>query len=75
MSITEDTNALKRGGIDGAKYVTKHASELLCKGRLLTRADLLAFDDELIRLNISCGGAADTLACAMFLHSFKEFFR
>ena len=75
MSLTDDTNALKRGGIYGAEYVKKHASDLLCKGMQLTEADLLAFDDELIRLNISCGGAADTLACAMFLYSLKEFFR
>lgn len=74
MSLIDDTNALKRGGIQGAEYVKKHAFELLAKGVLLTEAELLAFDDELIRLNISCGGAADALACAMFLRSLKEFF-
>lgn len=34
---------------------------------MLTEAELLDFDDELIRRGISCGGAADMLAAAIFL--------
>ena len=67
MAELDDNNALKRGGSSGAELVKKRAVELLSLGSGLTIDLLEAFDDELIALNISCGGSADLLACAMLL--------
>ena len=67
MAELDDNNALKRGGSSGAELVKKRAVELLSLGSGLTIDRLEAFDDELIALNISCGGSADLLACAMLL--------
>ena len=67
MAELDDNNALKRGGSSGAELVKKRAVELLSLGSELTIDRLEAFDDELIALNISCGGSADLLACAMLL--------
>lgn len=71
MAVMDDNNALKRGGRAGADYVKKRASEL---ASFAMRADpsefnaaLLELDAELIERNISCGGAADMLALALFL--------
>ena len=67
MAELEDNNALKRGGDAGARFVKQRAAFLLSKRTMLTEAELLDFDDELIRRGISCGGAADMLAAAIFL--------
>ena len=67
MAELEDNNALKRGGDAGARFVKRRAESLLSKRTMLTEAELLDFDDELIRRGISCGGAADMLAAAIFL--------
>ena len=56
-----------RGGDAGARFVKQRAAFLLSKRTMLTEAELLDFDDELIRRGISCGGAADMLAAAIFL--------
>ncbi len=64
MSKLDDTNALKRAGSAGAEYVKREAARLM-SGSLNTDA-LMRFDAELIRRNISCGGAADMLAAAIF---------
>ena len=45
----------------------QRAAFLLSKRTMLTEAELLDFDDELIRRGISCGGAADMLAAVIFL--------
>lgn len=70
MADLTDNNALRRGGEEGAAFVKARAGELLEKGRTLPSAaltdELLAFDRELTERNISCGGAADMLACAIF---------
>ena len=71
MAVMDDNNALKRGGEEGAAFVKKRASELASLAMRLEpagfNAALLEFDAELIERNISCGGAADMLALALFL--------
>ena len=73
MAELTDNNALRRGGEEGAAFVKERAGELLEKGRTLPSAaltdELLAFDRELTERNISCGGAADMLACAIFIEN------
>lgn len=68
MTELDDNNALKRGGRTGADYVKSRAAELLSRGIELQISELHDFDDELIRRNISCGGAADMLSVAIMLH-------
>lgn len=71
MAVMDDNNALKRGGEAGAEFVKNRASELKTLALRVESAEfeaaLLKLDEELIERNISCGGAADMLALAMFL--------
>ncbi|MBQ1519985.1 MAG: triphosphoribosyl-dephospho-CoA synthase, partial [Clostridia bacterium] len=72
MAALDDNNALRRGGEEGAAFVKKRAGELLRSADSDPCAQmktLLEFDRELIDRNISCGGAADMLAAAIFLES------
>ncbi len=78
MAVLDDNNALKRGGKAGAEFVKTRAEELK---RLAPAASpqefylaLLRFDAELIEKNISCGGAADMLALALFLEGAENRF-
>ena len=69
MAELEDTNVLHRGGTEGAAWLTD-AAERICALPLHERtAALLKLDSECIRRNISPGGAADTLALAIFMDS------
>lgn len=76
MAVMDDNNALKRGGEQGALLVKKRAAELKTLAETAEpdafRAALLEFDAELIKLNVSCGGAADMLALALFLEGLEE---
>lgn len=78
MAVMDDNNALKRGGEEGAAFVKKRASELSALAMSLEpvefNAALLEFDAELIERNISCGGAADMLALALFLEEIALLF-
>ena len=67
MAELNDTNAVKRGGEEGANFVRERAKEILAlplSGRLNEAA---VFDRELIERNINCGGAADMLAAAILI--------
>lgn len=70
MSKLDDTNTLKRAGSAGAEYVKREAARLM-DGRMNADA-LMRFDAELIRMNISCGGAADMLAAAIFFNMLEN---
>lgn len=76
MAVMDDNNALKRGGEEGAAFVKNRASELASLAMRLDPAEfnaaLLEFDAELIERNISCGGAADMLALALFLEEIEK---
>ena len=71
MARLSDNNALRRGGEEGARFVRERAKTLLGLGLEAPTREfldaLLAFDRELTEKNISCGGAADMLAAAIFL--------
>ena len=67
LSRVADTNIIKRAGRDALDAVQRQASALLQAG-LPDSAALAAFDDDLIRRNISPGGCADLLSVAFFLY-------
>lgn len=74
MCIMVDTNVLHRAGFKGLEYMQKEAKEI-SQMRMNQRVDeLLEFDKELIKRNISPGGCADTLACAIFLIKAEQLF-
>ena len=78
MARTEDTNAIRRGGMEAAKALRARAQALdarLCAAMCTQgfdagaagaalRRELSAWDAELTRANISPGGCADMLALA-----------
>ena len=64
MSVLDDTNVLKRSGVDGASYVKKRSKELISA----SLDEIKSFDEELIKMNISPGGYADLLAVTRFIY-------
>jgi len=64
MSVLDDTNVLKRSGVDGASYVKKRSKELISA----SLDEIKSFDEELIKMNISPGGCADLLAVTRFIY-------
>ncbi len=75
MSELDDNNVLHRAGRVGADFVKNKAVELMNFGDNMTDELLEQFDDELVSMNINCGGCADMLACAMFLNELCKLHR
>ena len=86
MARTEDTNAIRRGGMEAARALRERAQALdvrlyaamsapgfdaQAEGEGLRR-ELAAWDAELIAANISPGGCADMLALAFLAHGMEE---
>ena len=71
MAQIEDTNVLKRGGMDGLMRCMTKAKHLLSVRLPLTELmdELKRFDEEMIRMNLSPGGCADLLALTYFADS------
>lgn len=72
MVLLDDNNCFKRGGLEGAAFVKRRAAELIELKEKLSDEKLMLFDDQLIKRNISCGGAADTLAAAMLIKKIRD---
>ena len=70
MTVSEDSNVVYRGGLEGLAFV-KEESRRLLKGNLDLDA-VRAFDRECIKRNISPGGSADLLAVTAMLHMILE---
>lgn len=70
MSELDDTNVLKRAGSKGYEYVRNESARLLADG--VNVDALLRMDARLISMNISCGGAADMLAAAIFFNMIEN---
>lgn len=70
----EDTNVLKRGGMDGLMRCMTRAKHLLSVRLPLDELidEIKRFDDEMIKFNLSPGGCADLLALTYFVHSIIE---
>lgn len=70
MTVTEDSNVVYRGGLEGLDYIRKEAAGLLEDGFSLEKVK--AFDEECIKKNLSPGGSADLLAITAMLHMIIE---
>ncbi|PLX31611.1 MAG: triphosphoribosyl-dephospho-CoA synthase, partial [Clostridiales bacterium] len=73
MAVLEDSNVYRRGGSYSAEWVKKTASCLMANGMSLNKiplSQIREFDEEMIRRNLSPGGAADMLALTVFVHNF-----
>lgn len=74
MAVMNDTNVLHRGGKGGLDYLHKEAGEISKMRENQRIDDLLELDEELIKRNISPGGCADALCCAIFLLKVEKLF-
>lgn len=74
MRTLDDTCLLHRGGRKGLSYVKQESARLLCvasDGPAEFSAELRLFDQILTRRELSPGGSADLLSCALFLSSLE----
>ena len=67
LSRIQDTTLLKRGGEEGERFARARAREIERAG--FPAEAIVALDDDMIARNLTCGGAADLLACLYFLHA------
>ncbi len=65
IAEVEDTNMIRRGGLDGARRGANQAKALLKQE--FTMSDVEKLDDMFIGMNLSPGGCADLLAAVYFL--------
>ena len=77
MIVTDDTNLVKRGGLEGLLFMRAEAARILNLVPDLNQAELIeqliAFDKAAIEKNLSPGGAADHLAVTIFLYRVLSF--
>ena len=67
IAHTEDTNMMHRGGWKTAGEIASALRERLQAGEPV-REEILALDEQFIRLNLSPGGSADLLGVTYLLH-------
>jgi len=73
--MLDDANVLARCGEETARTLRERAGEIAWRypaGGTNMRDEIRALDRECIALRASPGGAADVLACAMFLHALTQ---
>lgn len=69
IAETEDTNILWRGGSEGLAFLRGSAENILAEPESERERLVRALDGECIRRNLSPGGAADLLACSLFIRA------
>lgn len=74
MAVMTDTNVLHRAGREGLDYMRKEAKEIAEMRENQRIDELKTLDEELIKRNISPGGCADALACALLLIGLERIF-
>ena len=75
ITLSEDTNVLKRGGIEGGVWLKKAAQNILEEGGAFTQkgiSEIKRLNTECIQKNISPGGAADLLAATLYLEELSS---
>lgn len=71
ISVTQDTNLIKRAGQGRWQQIQNQLISLLARGPL-TLQTLRQLDEQFIRENLSPGGSADLLSAACFAHWIEE---
>jgi len=69
ISVCNDTNLLHRGGEEGLAYTRLWAKKALGLQGREREEYLYSINREMIRRNLSPGGSADMLSCAVFMKS------
>lgn len=72
--LSEDTNVLKRGGIEGGVWLKKAVQDIVEEGGAFTQKgirEIKKLNEECIQKNISPGGAADLLAATLYLEELR----
>ena len=72
MAVAEDTNMLKRGGVEAAAAKAAELREYLTRQPYPDLDWMRALDAEYIAENLSAGGCADLLAVCWLLHFVKS---
>ena len=75
MSIVDDSNIIKRGGITALASTKQEAANFLAQGGVLQEdylEQLLALDTQYIANRLSPGGSADLLALAIFIYTLMD---
>lgn len=70
MARVQDSNVIRRAGVEGQKWVAEQAQSLMERG--FSRINLCAMNDRFVEKNVSPGGSADLLAAALFLYFVKN---
>lgn len=70
MTCVEDSNILRRSGLEALRSVQSRAKALLERG--FTMDDLRRMNDDFVRENLSPGGSADLLAVTIFLYEIQN---
>ena len=70
MSRVEDSNILRRRGLESLRSVQSRARALLMQG--FDMDDLRRMNDDFVRENLSPGGSADLLAITIFLYEIQN---
>ncbi len=75
MEVLEDSNLIKRGGIEGLMYAKKSATCAISLGLMGTsegRNYIYSLNEEFIKRNLSPGGSADYLILTLYLYFLEE---
>ena len=67
LAEVDDTNMIKRGGLETAKRCRKQANDILQDTENISLAALTQLDHQYIQNNLSPGGCADLLAISLML--------
>ena len=66
MAHVQDSNIIRRAGMEGQRFVTQQAQKWLNTG--FDKEALRVMNEQFVERNLSPGGSADLLAAAYFLH-------
>ena len=74
MAVMSDTNVLHRAGMEGLEFMRSEAKAIAEMRENQRIDDMKELDEELIKRNISPGGCADALACALLMLKLEKLF-